>query len=180
MSKATRGDASAGHGGRDSADEVTQEEHAGHESLLQFRVQDVWLAVSPASVEEIVDLAQLTAVPRAPDYLRGLLNLRGHAIPVIDLAAFLGLRRREDAEGSGGDEGVHERIVVVAANDMRVGLVSDRVRGVLEVPRSSMRGARVAQGRRLQEFAVAEFEHGGRLTVQLALAALLDAARLRR
>lgn len=149
----------------------------GHEPLLQFRVHDVWLGVNPQAVEEIVDLGRLTAVPRAPEYVRGLLNLRGHAVPVVDIASFLGLRQRESRDG---DDAVHERAVIVSARDMRVGLVSERVRGVVDVPRSSMRPARVAQGRRLQEFALAEFETAEHLTVHLDLPALLDAARLRR
>jgi purine-binding chemotaxis protein CheW len=152
-----------------------------HEPALFFRVQSVWLAIPPTYVEEIADLHQLTKVPAAPAYLRGLVNLRGHAVPVIDLGQFLGLSSGGSSPDQGPDqiETTGTRIVVVAANGMRVGISCERVRGIVDVPQDQMHRPQVVQGRRLQEFARAELNDADSLVVFIDLPALLEAARLR-
>jgi purine-binding chemotaxis protein CheW len=61
-----------------------------HSSLLRMAVGDQDLAVPIDDVREILEVGRLTALPRTPDFVRGVMNLRGAVVPVIDLAARVG------------------------------------------------------------------------------------------
>ena len=61
-----------------------------HSSLLRMAVGDQDLAVPIDAVREILEVGRLTALPRTPDFVRGVMNLRGAVVPVIDLAARVG------------------------------------------------------------------------------------------
>lgn len=82
------------------------------------------------AVYEIIRLQPITAVPQAPAFVEGVINLRGRIIPVVDLAARFGLECAE--------RGTQSRIVVAAAADTRVGLVVDGVSEVLMVDESAI------------------------------------------
>jgi purine-binding chemotaxis protein CheW len=60
-------------------------------SLLRMAVGDDALSVPIDDVREILQVARMTPLPRTPDIVRGVMNLRGAVVPVIDLAARLGL-----------------------------------------------------------------------------------------
>jgi len=60
-------------------------------SLLRMAVGSQILAVTIEQVREILEVTRLTPLPRTPDFVRGVMNLRGAVVPVIDLAARLGL-----------------------------------------------------------------------------------------
>jgi purine-binding chemotaxis protein CheW len=59
-------------------------------SLLRMAVGELVLAVSIDDVREILQVARLTPLPRTPDFVRGVMNLRGAVVPVIDLSVRLG------------------------------------------------------------------------------------------
>jgi purine-binding chemotaxis protein CheW len=62
---------------------------------LTFTLQGNTLAVPIDSVKELIELPEMTPVPMMPDFLRGVMNLRGSVIPVIDLGQRFGLGRTE-------------------------------------------------------------------------------------
>ena len=72
---------------------------------ITFRLGDELFAIDVAHVREVLELPLITRVPTAPGYLRGVVNVRGKAIPVVDLRARFGLER--------GAESVHTRIIVM-------------------------------------------------------------------
>jgi purine-binding chemotaxis protein CheW len=59
-------------------------------SLLRMAIGDDAVAVAIDDVREILEVGRLTALPRTPDFVRGVMNLRGAVVPVIDLVARLG------------------------------------------------------------------------------------------
>ncbi len=65
---------------------------ASLDQLLSLASGGERLAVPIGSVREILEVGRLTPVPRTPGFVRGVMNLRGAVVPVIDLAARLGLR----------------------------------------------------------------------------------------
>lgn len=65
---------------------------------LTFWLGDRVYAVGIASVREIIQFGPMTLVPRTPEFVRGVINLRGSVVPVIDLAARLGRGRAEVGE----------------------------------------------------------------------------------
>jgi len=76
-------------------------------------------------VFEIIRLQPRTAVPQAPAYVDGVINLRGRIVPVVDLATRFGMARSKPTNAS--------RIVVAGSDSRRVGLIVDGVSEVLMV-----------------------------------------------
>jgi purine-binding chemotaxis protein CheW len=93
--------------------------------LLAFRMGGEEYAVMVNDVREVLKLRDLTAVPNTPEYILGVMSLRGTMLTVIDLGRRLGL-----APGVRDDRA---RIVVVGTDEEDVGLMVDRVTGVLKI-----------------------------------------------
>lgn len=102
------------------------------EQYVTFLIEDECYGFSLSSVFEIIRVPDLTLVPLAPVGLRGLANLRGAVLPVVDLRQMIGLPMRE------ADESM--RIIVVDCG-AKVGLVVDRVVRVQSIPMSTIEAA---------------------------------------
>lgn len=99
--------------------------------MVSFRLGAQDFCIDIMNVREIRRWTPPTPLPHAPDYVLGLINLRGAVLPVIDLARRLGLAA---AETSGRD------VVIVAMLEQRVfGLVVDAVSDILSVPEEAVR-----------------------------------------
>jgi purine-binding chemotaxis protein CheW len=112
-----------------AAEAVSQEidqEHANTPTreieMLSFRLGSEEYAVMVESVREVLKRRDLTMVPNTPDYIPGVISLRGAMLPVIDLCIRLGITLGARDEKS--------RIIVVSPDDEDVGLIVDRVTGV--------------------------------------------------
>ncbi len=96
---------------------------------LTYKLGDELFAVSVSQVREVLELAPITKVPTAPDYMRGVVNVRGNAIPVVDLRLKFGLPRSQDS--------LHTRIVVLElkldGESCVVGGIADSVHEVIEL-----------------------------------------------
>jgi purine-binding chemotaxis protein CheW len=75
---------------------VCQPEIAG--KYMGFKLGDENFGLQILKVQEIIGLLDITAVPRTPDFVRGVVNLRGKVIPVIDLRLKFGMEAREATE----------------------------------------------------------------------------------
>ena len=94
--------------------------------LVVFKLADENYGIDIASVESIIKLQAITRVPHAPEFVEGVINLRGTVIPVMDLRKRFGLPY--------GKETNETRIVVVELNGLTVGMIVDAVTEVLRVP----------------------------------------------
>jgi purine-binding chemotaxis protein CheW len=113
-------------------DETGNPPAAGSE-LITVRVGEQLFALDIMTVREIRGWSPSTPVPHGPDHVLGMINLRGVVLPVIDLAARLGLPRREPDNTS---------VVVVADLDGRpVGLMVDAVCDILTVSAGQVQAA---------------------------------------
>ena len=96
---------------------------------LTFRLDRELLALEVARVREVLDLCPITRVPRTPEFMRGVINLRGSVIPVIDLRLKFGLLRTESS--------IESRIVVLELShegvETVVGVLTDSVHDVIEI-----------------------------------------------
>jgi purine-binding chemotaxis protein CheW len=81
-------------------------------------------------VREIIGLMDITSVPQTPDYVRGVINLRGKVIPVIDLRLKFGL--------SEGDYDKRTCIIVVDVKGLLMGIVVDTVSEVMDIDKESI------------------------------------------
>ena len=87
--------------------------------MATFYIGDALCGMDILRVQEINKLLEMTKVPQAPDYVRGILNLRGQIVTVIDLGKKLGL--------SMTDMGTHTRNIIVNSNNEYIGLLVDRI-----------------------------------------------------
>jgi purine-binding chemotaxis protein CheW len=100
------------------------------EHLATFFLDREEYGVDVRLVQEIRRITEITQVPRAPDYIRGVINLRGRIIPVVDLKRKLSLGEVQTTKAG--------RIVVVKIQDRLIGMLVDGASQVLKVPVSSV------------------------------------------
>lgn len=98
--------------------------------IVGLRVGRETFGIPIAMVREIVRIPEVTAVPNAPEYLEGVINLRGRIIPVVDL------RKRFGEKEIKSDK--KNRIVVVEMEDRLVGLIVNSASEVLKIPPSEI------------------------------------------
>jgi Chemotaxis signal transduction protein len=99
------------------------------DSFLLFCVDERRYALDVAAVERIVRAVEVTPVPDAPGYVRGLINVAGEIVPVIDIRQRLGLPIREVE--------LSDRFILTNEDSRLRALLVDRVEGVVELPISS-------------------------------------------
>ena len=96
---------------------------------LTFRLGAELFAINVFKAREVLDLSHITRVPTAPGYLRGVVNVRGNAIPVVDLRSKFGLPRTADTQNT--------RIIVmdlqIDGENVVGGGLADAVNEVLEL-----------------------------------------------
>ena len=96
--------------------------------LLIFSLQDVRYSLDVKNVEEVVPLPAITPFATLPSFIRGIINLRGNAVPVIDLRKRLGMKESKDE--------LYNKVVIVKFRNKITGLVVDKVFSVSEVSES--------------------------------------------
>lgn len=92
---------------------------------LTFRLGNEEYGLEILKVREIIGVQEITMVPRAPSFMKGVINLRGRIIPVIDLRLKFGLPEAE--------YGKETCIIVVSVDDVLVGLIVDTVSEVVDI-----------------------------------------------
>lgn len=98
--------------------------------LLSFRVGGQDYSVDIMSVREIRGSAKATSLPHAPPFIKGVINLRGTVLPIIDLAARLDLNSGEDT--------ARNVIIVVDLGGRTAGLMVDAISDILAIPSDDM------------------------------------------
>lgn len=111
-----------------------QEAVEASEHLVTFLLADEEYGVDVKLVQEIIRVSAITPVPRAPEFIRGVINLRGRIIPVVDLRRKLGLGDVDEASR-------RARVVVVRLRDRLIGVLVDGASQVLKVPVSVVEAA---------------------------------------
>ncbi|MGD1066806.1 MAG: chemotaxis protein CheW [Vulcanimicrobiaceae bacterium] len=101
--------------------------------VVSFKLGSEEYGVEIAQVQEINRMVAVTHVPRAPQFMEGVINLRGQLIPIIDLRARFGMPRVEHTKNT--------RIVVTDIGAKRVGMVVDSVSEVLRLATDAIEDA---------------------------------------
>lgn len=103
---------------------------ADQQQYLTFVLGEEMFAIGILSIREIIEYGHLTDVPMTPPFIRGVINLRGAVVPVIDLAVRFGRTARETTKRS--------CIVIIEIDSdkgrQEMGIVVDAVSEVLEIP----------------------------------------------
>lgn len=106
----------------------------GVETFLSFRLSEEVFAINVTQVLNILEMSPVTIIPKAPAYMKGVINLRGTVLPVVDLRIMFGLPEKETT--------VDTSIIVLNINlkgeSVLVGILVDAVREVLELRNSEI------------------------------------------
>jgi purine-binding chemotaxis protein CheW len=103
---------------------------AGLNKYLTFSLGDEEYGVEILKVREIIGLMEITRVPRMPGFVRGVINLRGKVIPVVDLRLKFDMPREEDTERT--------CVIVADLGETLIGVVVDKVSEVLGIAQADI------------------------------------------
>ncbi len=98
--------------------------------LVTFSIGEEEFGVNILQVQEIIRTMEITNVPRAPEFVEGVINLRGKVIPIVDMRRRFGLQSK--------DHDKYTRIIVIEIDMIIVGFVVDAVSEVLRIPANSV------------------------------------------
>lgn len=99
------------------------------DQYLTFTLAEETFAIEIVKVREVIDYVHVTRVPRMPAYLRGVINLRGSVVPVIDLKLILGMPSIEKTV----DTCVIIAEVMIDGEALHLGMLADSVQEVIDV-----------------------------------------------
>ena len=108
----------------------TDTDTAGFREIVAFRISEQDFCIDIMNIREIRGWTPATPLPHAPSYMRGLINLRGSVLPIVDLSERLGLVSREATS--------RDVIIVAMVEAQLIGLVVDGVSDILTIPESEI------------------------------------------
>ena len=103
-------------------------------SLVTFKISNETYAIDIMEVNEIVKLTEITPIPNAPDFVDGIITLRGDIIPIVDLNKRLNFAPREYSE----EDELFRAIVIIRVQDMTIGILIDQVNRVIPIDRNQI------------------------------------------
>ena len=98
--------------------------------LVSFKLDNVEYGINIMGVHEILRYPSITRVPNTPDFIRGVINLRGNVIPVVDVRKRFGLEKTKISDLT--------RIIVIEMEGKWVGLLVDNVHQVVRMSSSNI------------------------------------------
>lgn len=139
--------------------------------LISFEIAGQAFCIDVRAVREIRGWTPATPVPQTPEYIRGVINLRGAVIPVIDLRCRLGLGRTEVSS--------RHVIVVIQPEEGVAGLLVDGVQETFQVNADLLQPAPGIEATSVERFVDAILPIDGRMLSRLVVGSLLPAERRR-
>jgi purine-binding chemotaxis protein CheW len=97
--------------------------------VVVFKVNEEQFAVEASKVQSINDMMEITKVPKSAQYIKGLINLRGTIISLLDINLLLDIEK---------GEGAQENIIILNLDEESVGVTVDQVDEVLEIEEDSI------------------------------------------
>lgn len=98
---------------------------------ISFQLGDESYAIEVSTVKEILGIQSITPLPQVPDYVKGVMNLRGKIVPVIDLRTKFKLEEIEWDRNTS--------IIVISRNDVEMGIVVDMMNEVMDISTEDFR-----------------------------------------
>ncbi|MBM3604413.1 MAG: chemotaxis protein CheW [Alphaproteobacteria bacterium] len=141
----------------------------GRSDVVAFKLADQDFCIDIGLVREIRGWTPTTTLPHAPDYVKGVINLRGSVVTVVDLSARLGF---------GAVQPSHRHVVIIAMHAGRVvGLLADLVSDILTIADDTLQSVPDIASNPTREFITGMITlEDGRILRKIDLAQLLPAA----
>ncbi|AKB69874.1 chemotaxis protein CheW [Methanosarcina mazei] len=150
-------------------DTIEKESSSSSEESLQlvsFELSGEEFGVDIMQVSEIIPISKITRIPQAPECVKGLINLRGKIVVVIDLNRRLGFSPRESDSLS--------KIIIVKVKDTTIGMLVNSVNGILKLPLSFIESTPdMIKSKINSEYLTGVGKAGNRLLILLNLARVL-------
>ncbi len=106
----------------------TLDDTVDSQKYLIFMAGHLKLGVVAEDVVEILNNQLITYLPMLPDFIRGIINMRGQMIPILDIRARLGMEPKED----------DSLVVVINLGDVQLGILVDAVDQMLDIPKANL------------------------------------------
>jgi purine-binding chemotaxis protein CheW len=98
--------------------------------VLAFLLAHETYAIETQLIREVYPLTELTSLPCTPDYIFGIINIRGQILTIIDMKKFFDLPKK-------GITNLN-RVIVVQEGDMELGILADEINGIRNIPESGL------------------------------------------
>jgi purine-binding chemotaxis protein CheW len=142
-------------------------------AYLTFSLGEEKFAISVENVQEVVELEQVTKVPNAPEYMLGIINLRGRVLPLLDTRMKLGLKRTEITKKS--------RIMILDLTteedkSLQVGALVDIAKEVIELTEEDIQEAPDFENYKTQAPITGIVNNRGDITMVMDIARIFSTA----
>ncbi len=148
---------------------ISHKDQAKNDTISQwvtFRLGEEVYGIDVLQVQEVLRITEISPVPGAPDYVLGIINLRGNVVTVVDARNRFGLPPKESDDAS--------RIIVVDAFEKVIGLLVDNVSEVAYVPNSQIESAPNVGAEEGSRFVSGVSNREGDLLIMVDLARLIN------
>ncbi len=112
----------------DEMEALNLDDAVDSQKYLIFMAGHLKLGVVAEDVVEILNNQVITYLPMVPDFIRGIINMRGQMIPILDIRARLGMEPKED----------DSLVVVINLGDVQLGILVDAVDQMLDIPKVNL------------------------------------------
>ena len=99
-------------------------------NLVTFKLGNNEYAIDIMQAKEIIKMEKITLIPNAPDYVEGVINLRGNIIPIVDLKKRFNLEENDGGKNTG--------IIIVKIDDVDMGIIIDAISKVVSIATSNI------------------------------------------
>lgn len=135
-------------------------------SYLEFSLGDELYAIPLLKVREVIARPETTPVPFTPNHFKGIMNLRGQVISVIDLRDKLGIANKQDSEETA--------VIIVDLEPIFLGVVVDSVNSVLNIKMTTVNETPQIESSKNSDYIEGVFRRDDSLILLLDIASVLD------
>ncbi|MBA2870826.1 purine-binding chemotaxis protein CheW [Anoxybacillus calidus] len=139
--------------------------------VIVFQLKDEEYAIPVQQVRSIEKVQHITRVPRTPDFVKGVINLRGVVTPIIDLRTRFGLEEAAISEST--------RVIIVTLDEIEVGFIVDAANDVVDIPADAIESAPEVMDTAQVDYINGVAKMGKRLLILLNLEKLLNNQELK-
>jgi purine-binding chemotaxis protein CheW len=143
----------------------TDEAHSDSSAFVTFSLADETYAIDVLQVQEVLKLTEIAPVPGVPDYILGIINLRGDVVTVIDARRRMGLPDRQPDDAA--------RIVIIDIENQNVGILVDSVAEVVQIAPDEVDPAPSVGNDQSSRFILGVTSNDDGLTILISLEKLL-------
>lgn len=138
--------------------------------VVAFRLDNEEYAVDILAVQEIIRPTAITRVPKAPAFVKGVINLRGNVVPVINLRKRFGINKEDLTDNNA-------RIIILNIDEIKIGITVDSVTEVIKIGSEDIEEPNLIESID-KKFVEGVGKYDDRLLILLNLEEILELARI--